>query len=71
MKKTTRFVVWICKKFTREEIEQIIQGLLDILANRNLMLSLKMILKRNTPIIAISLLIQTHHLKLPLNKLQS
>ncbi|MBA7549746.1 hypothetical protein ES705_42241 [subsurface metagenome] len=27
MKKTARFVIWICRKFTREEIEQIIQGL--------------------------------------------
>ncbi len=35
MKKTARFVLWICSKFTREEIEQIIQGLLDVLANRN------------------------------------
>ncbi len=46
MKKTARFVIWICSKsipldskhltgFTREEIEQIIQGLLDVLANRN------------------------------------
>ncbi|MBA7697597.1 IS6 family transposase ISHco2 [subsurface metagenome] len=35
MKKTARFVIWICSKFTREEIEEIINGLLDILANRN------------------------------------
>ena len=35
MKKTARFVIWICSKFTREEIEEIIQGLLDVLANRN------------------------------------
>lgn len=35
MKKTARFVIWICPKFTREEIEQIIQGLLYVLANRN------------------------------------
>lgn len=35
MKKTQRFIIWICSKFTRKEIEQIIQGLLDILANRN------------------------------------
>jgi len=28
MRKTARFVIWICSKFTREEIEQIIQGLL-------------------------------------------
>ena len=35
MKKTTRFVIWICSKFTRKEIEQIIQGLMEVLANRN------------------------------------
>ena len=35
MKKTTRFVIWICSKFTRKEIEQIIQGLIEVLANRN------------------------------------
>lgn len=35
MKKTARFVIWICSKFTRKEIEEIISGLLDVLANRN------------------------------------
>jgi len=35
VKKTARFVIWICRKFTREEIEQIIQGLSDVLTNRN------------------------------------
>lgn len=35
MKKVERFVIWICSKFTRAEIERIIQGLSDILANRN------------------------------------
>ena len=35
MKKTARFVIWICSKFTGEEIEEIISGLLDVLANRN------------------------------------
>ena len=35
MKKTYRFVIWICSKFTREEIEEIIQGLSDVLANRD------------------------------------
>jgi transposase-like protein/predicted RNA-binding Zn-ribbon protein involved in translation (DUF1610 family) len=35
MKKIDRFVLWICRKFTREEIEQIIQGLSDVLADRN------------------------------------
>ncbi len=46
MKKTARFVIWISSKFipldsehltgfTRQKIEEIIQGLLDVLANRN------------------------------------
>ncbi len=35
MNKIQRFVIWICSKFTRKEIEQIIQGLLDVLKNRN------------------------------------
>jgi len=35
VKKTARFVIWICSKFTREEIEEIINGLSDVLANRN------------------------------------
>jgi len=35
VKKTTRFVIWICPEFTRKEIEQIIQGLIEVLANRN------------------------------------
>ena len=35
VKKTARFVVWICSKFTREEIEEIIAGLFDVLANLN------------------------------------
>src|SRR4030042_3336667 len=35
MKKTERVAIWICSKFTRDEIEQIIQHLQDILLNRN------------------------------------
>ena len=35
MKKTAYFVIWICSKFTREQIEEIINDLLDVLANRN------------------------------------
>ena len=35
VKKIDRFVIWICSKFTRSDIEHIIQGLSDILANRN------------------------------------
>ncbi len=35
MKKIERFVIWICSKFTRAEIELIIAGLSDVLINRN------------------------------------
>ncbi len=35
MSKITRFVIWICSKFTRAEIEQIIAGLSDVLGNLN------------------------------------
>ena len=31
----TRFVIWICSKFNREQIEQIIKDLQEILTNRN------------------------------------
>lgn len=35
MSRISRFVIWICSKFTKAEIEQIIFGLTDILLNRN------------------------------------
>ena len=35
MSKIARFVIWICSKFTKKEIEQIIAGLLDVLEDRN------------------------------------
>lgn len=35
MSKIARFVIWICSKFTRSEIEQILAGLSDVLTNRN------------------------------------
>jgi hypothetical protein len=35
LSKTARFVVWICSKFTKTEIEQIVVGLSDVLENRN------------------------------------
>ena len=35
MAKIARFVIWICSKFTRLEIEQIVHGLSDVLNNRN------------------------------------
>jgi len=35
MSKVARFVIWICSKFTKAEIEQIIFGLSDVLQDRN------------------------------------
>ena len=35
MSRIARFVIWICSKFTKNEIQQIIAGLLDVLENRN------------------------------------
>jgi len=35
MNKISRFVIWICSKFTKSEIEQIVKELTDILNNRN------------------------------------
>ena len=35
LSKTARFVVWICSKFTKTEIEQIVVGLSDVLENRH------------------------------------
>lgn len=35
MQKVDRFVIWICSKFTREQIENIIKGLTEVLQNKN------------------------------------
>jgi len=35
MDRISRFVLWICSKFDREQIEHIVKELQDILANRN------------------------------------
>ena len=35
MDRISRFVIWICSKFDREQIERIVQQLQEILANRN------------------------------------
>jgi hypothetical protein len=35
MSKIARFVIWICSKFTKVEIEQIIFGLSEVLQGRN------------------------------------
>lgn len=35
MDRISRFAVWICSKFNREQIKRIIKDLQEILANRN------------------------------------
>lgn len=35
MDRVSRFVIWICSKFNREQIKRIIKDLQEILANRN------------------------------------
>lgn len=35
MTKIARFIIWICSKFTKSEIELIINGLVDVIQNRN------------------------------------
>lgn len=35
MKKLDRFILWICSKFNRKEIEFIVAGLVKILVDRN------------------------------------
>ena len=35
LSKTARSVIWICSKFTKTEIEQIVVGLSGVLENRN------------------------------------
>jgi len=35
MDRVSRFVIWICSKFTREQIERIIKDLNEILNNQN------------------------------------
>ena len=35
MSKIARFIIWICSKFTKAEIELIVSGLVDVLQNRN------------------------------------
>lgn len=60
MFKISRFIIWICSKFTRSEIEQIITALLDILKNVTLILNLKTISRKNTQITESSLLTLYH-----------
>jgi hypothetical protein len=49
MNKINHFIIWICSKFTRNEIELIIIGLSDILDNRNPNIKLKDDFKEKHP----------------------
>lgn len=33
--KIARFIIWICSKFIKDEVEQIIYGLIEVIKNRN------------------------------------
>jgi len=71
VKKTARFVIWICSKFTREEIEEIINGLLEVLANRNPNVKPKDDFKEKHPHYRDFFVDPNHHLRLLLKLLQS
>jgi hypothetical protein len=49
MDRISRFVIWICKKFDREQISRIVQELQDILDNRNPEVKPKDDFKKNIP----------------------
>jgi hypothetical protein len=61
MDKISRFVIWICSKFNRDEIEKIVSGLLEILANRHPEIKPKDDFKKNIQIIETSSSTQSHH----------
>lgn len=41
MKRLSRFVIWICSRFNKEQIEFIVKELTDILKNRNPLIKAK------------------------------
>lgn len=47
--KVTRFVIWICSKFNRQEIEKIISELSEIIKNKNPEIRPKDDFKQNNP----------------------
>jgi len=49
MDNISRFVVWICSKFNREQIERIVKDLSEILKNRNPEIKPKDNLKEKLP----------------------
>jgi hypothetical protein len=61
MGRISRFAIWICSKFNRDEIEKIVDALLEILANRHPEIKPKDDFKKNIQIIETSSLTQNHH----------
>ena len=49
MDRISRFVIWICSKFDREQIVRIVAELNDVLQNRNSEVLPKDDLKKNIP----------------------
>lgn len=49
MSRIPRLIIWICKKFDREHIERIIQGLIDALRDPNSELNAKDRFKEEHP----------------------
>lgn len=60
MDRLNRFVIWLCSKFDREQLEQIVHQLQEILANRNPELKPRDDFKKNTRTTASSLLTRHH-----------
>ncbi len=50
MARISRFVIWICKKFDRDQIIRIVNELQEILDNRNPDVKPRDDFKKNTPI---------------------
>jgi hypothetical protein len=61
LNRIARFVIWICSKFTRQEIELIITGLQDVLADRNPEVKPKDDFKKNIRTTATSSSIRNRH----------
>lgn len=61
MDRISRFVVWICSRFDREQIVRIVSELNDILQNRNPEVLPKDDFKKNIPTIATTSSIPPRH----------
>ena len=48
MDRIARFVIWICSKFNRSEIELIVEGLVNVLLDRDPKIKPKDDFKKNT-----------------------